>query len=425
MAASRTAIAPAVTRTMKQANIAADDGIILTFLNAAILPLWEVGQICHARAMGLQQLLRRLVVVCWDDASYDKCRHEQLQNCVRDEHLLDRALLAQGAGNFTSVETGYHDRGVRHKLYLRICWRRVELVSHALGLGIATTLADADVLFLSDPAKVYKRRYGEDDMQVTAWTDFRGSFNRSCVQSTCRGNTYNGGIYHARPTQRTREMFERLVRGMVSSDGRDTMRKFEQVVFSDAIRTLRATFVNPAYIQGDSRSVMHYCRRSGLRRCTVCDKVAVHVSASGNFLEKRDALERVAKAFAVGCLGMEASKREAVLQCAALHPSPQIVAPLRSRVKASAEIPRIPCIPPGTPLVDRLGSVRCTLARRRRACWRKVYQGGCQMTCGRNCSFPNASTAAADAHAVNTGEQERAAYAARLTRRSSGQGWAT
>ena len=47
----------------------------------------------------------------------------------------------------------------------------------------------------------------------------------------------------------------------------------------------------------------------------MCDKVAVHVSAAGNFREKRDALERVAKAFAVGCLGMEASKREAVLQC--------------------------------------------------------------------------------------------------------------
>ena len=91
MAASRTAIAPAVTRTMKQANIAADDGIILTFLNAAILPLWEVGQICHARAMGLQQLLGRLVVICWDDASYDKCRHE-LHSPLHGPRLTSKAL---------------------------------------------------------------------------------------------------------------------------------------------------------------------------------------------------------------------------------------------------------------------------------------------------------------------------------------------
>ena len=36
-------------------------------------------------------------------------------------------------------------------MYTRICWRRVELVSVALRMGVSVMFTDTDVAFLKDP----------------------------------------------------------------------------------------------------------------------------------------------------------------------------------------------------------------------------------------------------------------------------------
>mmetsp|Transcript_24546 Transcript_24546/g.78485 ORF Transcript_24546/g.78485 Transcript_24546/m.78485 type:complete len:247 (+) Transcript_24546:758-1498(+) len=36
---------------------------------------------------------------------------------------------------------------------------------------------------------------------------------------------------------------------------------------------------------------------------------------------------------------------------------------------------------------DLLGSIRCTIARRRRACWRSTYRDGCKRTCSSDCTL--------------------------------------
>ena len=45
--------------------------------------------------------------------------------------------------------------------------------------------------------------------------------------------------------------------------------------------------------------------------------------------------------------------------------------------------------------IDKLGLERCIVARRKRKCWRKLFQTGCRATCGDNCSSTQVSRAVA------------------------------
>ncbi|KAJ4888727.1 Nucleotide-diphospho-sugar transferase family protein [Raphanus sativus] len=127
--------------------------VIITTLNQAwaepnslfdlFLESFHIGQ-------GTQQLLTHVVVVCLDGKAFERC--SQLHpNCYQIE----------------TSETDFSGEKVYNTPdYLKIMWRRIELLTQVLEMGFNFIFTDADIMWLRDP---FPRLYPVIQMETFKW----------------------------------------------------------------------------------------------------------------------------------------------------------------------------------------------------------------------------------------------------------------
>ena len=196
-------------------------GIVLTFLNSGVVPLWEDYQLRVAREQRLDALLARTAVVSWDEGGAAACRRHGLAHCVFDRFALS-AKQAATAGEARSWE----DHGRARHAYCRLMWRRLEVMATAVWMGIDVLLIDVDILLFQDPLCLPPTATSEHpgalpdphrtpaDIYVSAWGR---PTNRTCPWAGCTGNKLNSGFILARSTARTIRLLNRLVLAIAAS----------------------------------------------------------------------------------------------------------------------------------------------------------------------------------------------------------------
>ncbi|KFK31629.1 hypothetical protein AALP_AA6G137600 [Arabis alpina] len=124
--------------------------VIITTLNQAwaepnslfdlFLESFRIGQ-------GTQQLLKHVVVVCLDPKAFERCLQLHT-NCYHIE----------------TSETDFSGEKVYNTPdYLKMMWRRIELLTQVLEMGFNFIFTDADIMWLRDP---FPRLYPDGDFQM-------------------------------------------------------------------------------------------------------------------------------------------------------------------------------------------------------------------------------------------------------------------
>ncbi|CAI7929510.1 unnamed protein product [Closterium sp. NIES-54] len=144
----------------------------------------EAGAEEGAYSSALGELVARLVVVAYDDASFEACCAMAL-NCYMDwqEDAPHREDLGGGQKHFMT------------RAYIHLVWRKVAVVTSMLTLGYDVLFTDSDILWLRNPLPLLWRR--PHDLQMSA--DWWSPNPRSVVA--------NGGFYAARANSRTLRFF--------------------------------------------------------------------------------------------------------------------------------------------------------------------------------------------------------------------------
>ncbi|ESQ39570.1 hypothetical protein EUTSA_v10000936mg [Eutrema salsugineum] len=158
--------------------------VIITTLNQAwaepknifdlFLESFRIGQ-------GTQQLLKHVVVVCLDLKALERCS-QLLLNCYYLE---------------TSDTDFSGDKAYNTLDYVRMMWRRIELLMQVLEMGFNFIFTDADVMWLRDP---FPRLYPDGDFQM-ACDKFFG--NPSGFD-----NWANGGFLYVKSNNRSIEFYK-------------------------------------------------------------------------------------------------------------------------------------------------------------------------------------------------------------------------
>ncbi|CAI6006393.1 unnamed protein product [Closterium sp. NIES-65] len=145
----------------------------------------EAGAEEGAYSSALGELVARLVVVAYDDASFEACCAMGL-NCYMDwqEDAPHREDLGGGQKHFMT------------RAYIHLVWRKVAVVTSMLALGYDVLFTDSDILWLRNPLPLLWRR--PHDLQMSA--DWWSPNPRSVVA--------NGGFYAARANTRTLRFFQ-------------------------------------------------------------------------------------------------------------------------------------------------------------------------------------------------------------------------
>ncbi|CAA7014822.1 unnamed protein product [Microthlaspi erraticum] len=158
--------------------------VIITTLNQAwaepnslfdlFLESFRIGQ-------GTQQLLKHVVVVCLDPKAFERC--SQLHtNCYHIE----------------TSETDFSGEKVYNTPdYLKMMWRRIELLTQVLEMGFNFIFTDADIMWLRDP---FPRLYPDGDFQMACDRFFGNPFDSD--------NWVNGGFTYVRSNNRSIEFYK-------------------------------------------------------------------------------------------------------------------------------------------------------------------------------------------------------------------------
>ncbi|ESQ39572.1 hypothetical protein EUTSA_v10000930mg [Eutrema salsugineum] len=158
--------------------------VIITTLNQAwaepnslfdlFLESFRIGQ-------GTQQLLKHVVVVCLDPKAFERCS-QLLLNCYHIE----------------SSETDFSGEKVYNTPdYLKMMWRRIELLTQVLEMGFNFIFTDADIMWLRDP---FPRLYPDGDFQMACDRFFGNPFDSN--------NWVNGGFTYVRSNNRSIEFYK-------------------------------------------------------------------------------------------------------------------------------------------------------------------------------------------------------------------------
>ncbi|WZZ35427.1 hypothetical protein YC2023_018828 [Brassica napus] len=130
---------------------------------------------------GTQQLLKHVVVVCLDGKAFERC--SQLHpNCYHIE----------------TTETDFSGEKVYNTPdYLKMMWRRIELLTQVLQMGFNFIFTDADIMWLRDP---FPRLYPDGDFQMACDRFFGNPFDSD--------NWVNGGFTYVRSNNRSIEFYK-------------------------------------------------------------------------------------------------------------------------------------------------------------------------------------------------------------------------
>uniref|UniRef100_M4D7R4 Glycosyltransferase n=2 Tax=Brassica campestris TaxID=3711 RepID=M4D7R4_BRACM len=159
--------------------------VIVTTLNQAwaepnslfdlFLESFRIGQ-------GTQKLLQHVVVVCLDPKAFDRC--SQLHpNCY---YLETSGTDFSGEKLFATPD------------YLKMMWRRIELLTQVLEMGFNFIFTDADIMWLRDP---FPRLYLIDG-------DFQMACDRFFGDPYDSDNWVNGGFTYVKSNHRSIEFYK-------------------------------------------------------------------------------------------------------------------------------------------------------------------------------------------------------------------------
>ena len=297
--------------------------------------MWEEHQYQLAKDRKLHDFLNRLVVVTWDPATFSSCkakrRQDHLIHCVKDPELFDASLRSKGLGRKALTEEvgAYTKKAELHQIYTRMTWRKVEYVAHSLALGLSTMVVDADVILFKDPSVAFDR-YSQDVRAIIKAGPFYDPRcphpDGTCLTWGCPSmgaphrcpvfKGINGGVYLAQPTDGVRRAFATMLERSKAA----SLDEYDQDIYAEVLgtwtraRQISSVIVAPALIQGDCGDVNKYCGMStSVRRCSFCEKVAIHASSCGSFASKVAAMRKFRMAYEEMC-GKTPEEEERVLQ---------------------------------------------------------------------------------------------------------------
>ncbi|XP_010441820.1 PREDICTED: uncharacterized protein At4g15970-like [Camelina sativa] len=162
-----------------------DNTVIITALNNA----WTVPNSTFdlflesfQTGLGTGRLLKHVIAVCLDSKAYDRCMlvhsHCYLINATDSEEL---------AGKNRFMSPGY----------LKLIWRRMDLLKEVLSLGYNFLFTDADILWLRDP---FPRFFSNADFQISC-DDYNG-------KPSDKSNHVNSGFTYVKANNKTRNFYK-------------------------------------------------------------------------------------------------------------------------------------------------------------------------------------------------------------------------
>ncbi|KAL1552640.1 hypothetical protein AAHA92_13411 [Salvia divinorum] len=171
-------------KTLRRAAMKDSKTVIITTLNAAwsepnslfdlFLESFRIGD-------GTAHLLDHVVVGAFDKTAYERCKAAGL-HCYA---VTTEGVDFSGEAFFMSED------------YLKMMWRRIDLLRTVLELGFDFVFTDADVMWLRDP---FKKFYQDGDFQIACdhyWANY-----------TDVSNSPNGGFNYVKSSNRTIEFYK-------------------------------------------------------------------------------------------------------------------------------------------------------------------------------------------------------------------------
>ncbi|CAN8276927.1 unnamed protein product [Cochlearia groenlandica] len=129
-----------------------DKTVIITALNNAWTTpnsTFDLFLKSFRNGLGTQKLLKHVIAVCLDNKAYDRCLIVH-SHC----YLIESTDSDDLSGKKLFMSPGY----------LKLVWRRMDLLRQVLGLGYNFLFTDADILWLRDP---FPRFFPDIDFQIS------------------------------------------------------------------------------------------------------------------------------------------------------------------------------------------------------------------------------------------------------------------
>ncbi|CAA0395875.1 putative nucleotide-diphospho-sugar transferase [Arabidopsis thaliana] len=181
-----------------------DNTVIITALNQAWAEpnsTFDVFRESFKVGIETERLLKHVIAVCLDIKAYDQCLkvhpHCYLINATDSDQL-------SGPNRFMTPG------------YLKLIWRRMDLLRQVIGLGYNFIFTDADILWLRDP---FPRFFPDADFQITC-DDYNG-------RPSDKKNHVNSGFTYVKANNKTSKFYKYWIRSSRKFPG-----KHDQDVFN-------------------------------------------------------------------------------------------------------------------------------------------------------------------------------------------------
>ncbi|XP_024519472.1 uncharacterized protein At4g15970 [Selaginella moellendorffii] len=186
-----------------------DNTIILTHLNqawAANGSMIEMFLRSFHEGIGTEELLDHLVIVALDEPSFQRCVQVH-KHCV--------VLKTEGV-DFSGDQKSYMAED-----YLKMMWRRIQLLSVVLELGYSFVFTDTDVLWFRDP---FPRFHAGADFEI-ACDRFNGA-------DADLSNPVNGGFLHVVSNSKTISLYKLWYESRLRFPGKHDQHVFDAIKLS-------------------------------------------------------------------------------------------------------------------------------------------------------------------------------------------------
>ncbi|KAI3828558.1 hypothetical protein L1987_02660 [Smallanthus sonchifolius] len=172
-----------------------------------------------------QRFLKHLVVVTVDQKAYARCMKLH-PHCY---HLLTDGMDFSGEADFMTPD------------YLKIVWRKIDLLSKVLELGYSFVFTDADIMWFRDPFSQFDK---DDDIQISC--DF---FNGNPFDLR---NLPNTGFSYVKSNEKTIQLYKFWYNSSMTYPGIHDQDAFNRIKSNPFIRNLglRIRFIDTTYFGG-------------------------------------------------------------------------------------------------------------------------------------------------------------------------------
>jgi hypothetical protein len=176
-------------RAMLEQAATGDRTVIITTLNQAWTKpgaMLDVFLDSFQRGEGTQLLLRHLVMMALDQQSLERCQQVHA-HCF---HLTTDGVDFSGSKGFMTAD------------FLKMMWRRMELLRTILELGYNFIFTDGDILWLRNP---FEHFFNDADFEISCDTNHGNAWSY--------WNQVNCGFQYARSNERTIGMYRHWCKG--------------------------------------------------------------------------------------------------------------------------------------------------------------------------------------------------------------------